>query len=201
MQVSVSPSQLRALCASVRAIPPQTPGHLLRDLADSMAGAEGMLDGLPEQALTAPGASYTRHVAYADPLGRYTVVYLVWPPGQFSPIHGHKTWCAYRVLKGELTETHYRWNPAAGRAAVSGSVRRRAGDIVTAEPGLGQIHRLGNAGNDAAVSLHVYGVNESDIASGVNLLVEADAPDQAAESGSLIRRGASLPPLISPSTG
>src|SRR6185369_9344553 len=32
-----------------------------------------------------PG-SYARHVLYADPAGRFTVVALVWDKGQFSPV-------------------------------------------------------------------------------------------------------------------
>jgi predicted metal-dependent enzyme (double-stranded beta helix superfamily) len=166
---------LRALSLSVHAAHHLAARRLLQDLANSVAQADNILDGLSAQALSDHAESYTRHVAYADPNGHFTIVYLVWRPGQFSPVHGHQTWCAYRVLKGELTEDHYRWNAASGRAAACGSVRRRRGDIVTAAAGLEHIHRLGNAGTDVAVSLHIYGVEQHAISTGVNLPVETDA--------------------------
>jgi predicted metal-dependent enzyme (double-stranded beta helix superfamily) len=135
--------------------------------------------GLPPLGLAplAPAAclgspqGYTRHVAYADPAGRYTALYLVWRPGQFSPVHGHRTWCVYRVLQGELRETLYGWDNAATEAYESGIVARHPGDVVRAGPGLNHIHRLGNAGTGVAISLHVYGVDEASVACGVNLLV------------------------------
>jgi len=90
-------------------------------------------------------------------------------------VHGHKTWCTYQVLQGELAETHYRWDPVAAAAIACGEVSRRPGDVVTAAPGLRQIHRLGNAGPGVAVSLHIYGVDQADLCTGVNHLVPTPA--------------------------
>ena len=45
-----------------------------------------------------------------------------------------------------------------------------SGDIFTAVPGLQQTHRLGNSSNGVAITLHIYGVAEDDISTGVNLL-------------------------------
>src|SRR5688500_9558936 len=50
---------------------------------------------------------YARHTLCADPAGRFTVLSLVWGPGQFSPPHAHDTWCAYAVVENALTETLY----------------------------------------------------------------------------------------------
>src|SRR5262245_21750743 len=50
---------------------------------------------------------YARHVIYADPLGRFTVLAIVWDAGQFSSPHAHDTWCAYAVYDGSLCETLY----------------------------------------------------------------------------------------------
>jgi predicted metal-dependent enzyme (double-stranded beta helix superfamily) len=114
---------------------------------------------------------YVRHIAYSHPKGLYTVVYLVWRPGQASPVHGHKTWCAYRVLQGELRENHFQWDADAGLAHKIGNIDRKPGDIVQAPPGLQHIHQLTNASLAVAISLHVYGVDEASIATGVNHLV------------------------------
>jgi predicted metal-dependent enzyme (double-stranded beta helix superfamily) len=187
---SSPPAALARLCDSLRAARHLPPHGLLGAVAREVAQA----DPDPGKALQAARAlgelgrspargGYSRHVAYADPYGHFTIVYLVWPPQQFSPVHGHRTWCAYRVLQGELTETLYRWDPAAQCAQPVREVARRPGDIVTAEAGLQQIHRLGNAGPDLAVSLHIYGVDAQSIATGVNHLVRgapADLPPATA---------------------
>jgi predicted metal-dependent enzyme (double-stranded beta helix superfamily) len=115
--------------------------------------------------------TYSRHVLHADPQGRLTVVALVWAPGQFSPVHAHYTWCAYRVLSGVLSETHYAWDPSAGHAYPFNSIARPAGQSVCGHAGLELIHRLGNASHDdpvPAVSLHVYGIDSERVSTHVN---------------------------------
>lgn len=163
---------LKMLCESAQVAHQDAAGKLLQDLATYVADAEDMLVGLPADLAQGRPDSYTRHIAYADPSGGFTIAYLVWRPGQYSPVHGHKTWCAYRVLKGELAETHYRWDADAGLAIPHGAAVRRPGDIITATPGLHKIHRLGNASSNIAVSLHIYGVEETRLTTGVNLVVQ-----------------------------
>ena len=173
--VQLAAADLRSLCESVQAAQLNAARALLRDLAASVANAGDMLQNLPEDLRAGRADTYTRHIAYADPHGAFTVAYLIWRPGQFSPVHGHKTWCTYQVLQGELAETHYRWDSDAAAAIACGEARRRPGDIVTATPGLRQIHRLGNAGPGVAVSLHIYGVDQADLCTGVNHLVPTPA--------------------------
>jgi predicted metal-dependent enzyme (double-stranded beta helix superfamily) len=145
--------------------------RFLRSLdGGSILEAETIGPLAPEQCLGSEH-SYMRHIAYADPRGRYTVVYLVWRPGQASPVHGHRTWCAYRVLQGELMESHFQWDADCHRAQKTGGTTRKFGDIVQAPPGLQHIHCLANNGTQVAISLHVYGVDEASIATGVNHLV------------------------------
>lgn len=171
---------LRSLGASVEAAQMNAARTLLRELASRVADAGDMLAGLPTELRAGRAESYTRHIAYADPHGAFTIAYLIWRPGQFSPVHGHKTWCTYQVLQGELSETHYRWDPSTRTAIPHGRVVRRPGDMVTAVQGLRQIHRLGNASEQVAVSLHIYGVAESDICTGVNHLVQAEGRTDSA---------------------
>jgi len=174
LPLSPSSSPLHTLCASVALAQRKAAQALLRDLNTSVAHAgDSALAGLPPALRHGSPDGYTRHVAYADPHGSFTLVYLVWRPGQHSPVHGHKTWCTYRVLQGELSENHYRWLPTRQRAEPCGQALRRTGDIVAATPGLKQIHRLGNASDRIAISLHIYGVAAADIATGVNHLVQA----------------------------
>jgi predicted metal-dependent enzyme (double-stranded beta helix superfamily) len=116
---------------------------------------------------------YARHVVFGDPAGRFTILSLVWMPGQFSPPHAHQTWCAYAVCDNTLTETEYAFEPATMKALPLRTVERRAGYCTFGEAGLDQIHRLGNAGVLPAVSLHVYGVESGRIGTHVNRKVDA----------------------------
>jgi len=123
------------------------------------------------------GECYARHVLYADPAGRFTVLALVWGAGQFSPSHAHHTWCAYAVRSGVLNETLYAYDDATGLARPSRAATRTAGYACFADGGLDQIHRLGNAGSEPAVSIHVYGVARERIATHVNRIVEVAPPE------------------------
>lgn len=112
--------------------------------------------------------SYTRHILHADPLGRFTVVGLVWSPQQCSPIHAHYTWCAYRILAGELTEGFYQWDSAQRHAYLMSQFTREPGYSACGHAGLEFIHRLGNQTNEPAVSIHVYGMDSGRIGTHVN---------------------------------
>lgn len=112
--------------------------------------------------------SYARHVLYADPQGRFTVVALVWITGQFSPVHAHDAWCAYAVRNGDLAETLFRFDTTTGQAVPERTEIRRVGYGCFARSGFEQIHRLGNACLEPAVSIHVYGVDSARVCSHVN---------------------------------
>jgi predicted metal-dependent enzyme (double-stranded beta helix superfamily) len=101
---------------------------------------------------------YARHIVRGRPAGRFTILALVWMPGQFSPPHAHQTWCAYTVCEGiaDRDGICLRWPPRRRRPCSTAD--RHAGYACFGEAGLDQIHRLGNAGVRPAISLHVYGV-------------------------------------------
>jgi predicted metal-dependent enzyme (double-stranded beta helix superfamily) len=115
---------------------------------------------------------YARHPVWADSAGRFTVLSLVWGPGQFSPPHAHAAWCGYAVVENPLTETLYAFDTARQKAHLSGEAMREPGYACFAEAGLDQIHRLGNAGSEPAISLHVYGVDLARIGTHVNRLLD-----------------------------
>ena len=101
----------------------------------------------------------------------------MWGPGQFSPPHAHHAWCAYAVRSGVLNETLYAYDDATGLARPSRVATRTAGHACFADGGLDQIHRLGNAGSEPAISIHVYGVARDRIATHVNRIVEVAPPE------------------------
>jgi len=125
-----------------------------------------------DQCIACPD-SYARHVLYADPQRRFTILALVWSGGQFSPVHAHDTWCAYAVHHGALAETLFRFDAANEEAIPLRTETRRAGYGCFAGSGLEQIHRLGNGGSEPAISIHVYGVEATQVCSHVNRVLDA----------------------------
>ena len=95
------PAALETACLSEPDLVP----YRMRQAIGQQLGRRAVVD-LTAAVLALPRStqSYTRHVLHADPLGRFTVVGLVWGSQQYSPIHAHYAWCAYRILAGELTE-------------------------------------------------------------------------------------------------
>lgn len=156
----------------------QTPGYELRALKERTDAyfeqTRSLLAPLSPEAALGSAERYMRHLAYADPQGRFSIMYLVWRPGQFSPVHAHQTWCAYRVLQGNLSEQHFRWDAKSECARLSGSMLRETGSSAVALQGIGQIHRLGNASDEVGISLHMYGVASTGIETGINLVLDSD---------------------------
>lgn len=165
-------SPLTNLASGMASTLAQTARMVAAEVAAGLPDTETLLASLPPGALEGSPDTYTRHLVYADPYERFSVMLLIWRPGQHSPVHGHRTWCAYRVLHGTLSERHYRWNPETRTATQVGAVTRAAGDTFSVPAGLQHIHALGNDSDAVAVSLHIYGVEQDRIATGVNLLVD-----------------------------
>ena len=115
--------------------------------------------------------TYTRHLLHADPEGRFAVAALVWGTSQASPVHAHHTWCAYRVVMGELCESHYQWDASHKKAYLFNKVKREAGQSVCGNAGLELIHRLSNDGAQRAISIHAYGVDAESLSTHVNHLL------------------------------
>ena len=166
-------SAVAELAADIGAACEGPRGLMERRLVAALAQAAADRELLtPTQRIPSPDR-YARHVVYGDPAGRFTILSLVWMPGQFSPPHAHQTWCAYAVCDNTLTETEYAFDRASMKALPLRTVERRAGYCTFGEAGLDQIHRLGNAGVLPAISLHIYGVESGRIGTHVNRKVDA----------------------------
>jgi predicted metal-dependent enzyme (double-stranded beta helix superfamily) len=174
------------------ALPAGPLGRLVREVARACNGPAARMGKRIVPALAAAAADpalvaaaqcqpqaecYARHVLYADTHGRFTILALVWSSGQFSRPHAHHTWCAYAVRTGDLNETLYAYDDATGLVRPSCVATRGVGYACFAPSGLDQIHRLGNAGGEPAISIHVYGVARDRIATHVNRIVEVAPPE------------------------
>jgi predicted metal-dependent enzyme (double-stranded beta helix superfamily) len=117
--------------------------------------------------------TYVRHVLYGDPNGRFTIVALVWGPGHATPVHGHKVWCALAVVDGTLQEEFYTYRETHSDATLASVAARGRLDGSCALPGFQQIHRIKNMSAEPAISIHVYGIDQSEVTRNVNRLVDA----------------------------
>jgi predicted metal-dependent enzyme (double-stranded beta helix superfamily) len=142
------------------------PEAMAREVKSALHDATAESGWLPPERRRASHENYARHLIFADPDDRFSILALVWDRGQVSPIHGHHCWCAVGVYHGLLTETHYRAGTDGEPPVETGSVRHAVGES-TFDAGSG-IHRIGNYSGVLAISLHVYGVAADRISTGVN---------------------------------
>jgi 3-mercaptopropionate dioxygenase len=107
---------------------------------------------------------YQTHTLYVEPDGAFSIVAVVWRPGQVTPIHDHVAWCVFGVLQGIEHEELY---VHEGDHLLSVGVNDNlAGDVSGFAPP-GDIHRVRNSGDQTAISVHVYGTDISRIDSSV----------------------------------
>ena len=105
-----------------------------------------------EQRLGSP-EKYTSHTLYVDPHGSFSIIALVWRPGQLTRIHDHVTWCVFGVIQGTEHEELY-----DADLNLLGRSDNHTGDVSGFAPP-GDIHRVHNTGDTTAISIHVYGTD------------------------------------------
>lgn len=108
---------------------------------------------------------YCCHLLHAEPDGSFSVVALVWRPGQATQIHDHITWCVIGVIQGTERETRYLVRDD-GWLEEAGSSVNVAGEVASLAPP-GDIHKVHNDGPQTAISLHIYGTDVSRLGSSV----------------------------------
>ena len=111
-----------------------------------------------EQRLGSPD-DYVAHVLHVEPDGSFSIVALVWQPGQITRIHDHVTWCVFGVVQGVEHEELFdaELNPV-------GSSDNHVGDVSGFAPP-GDIHRVHNTTDATAISIHIYGTDVTRIGS------------------------------------
>src|SRR4051794_19147809 len=110
------------------------------DVAGALRPHLGRRDLLAADHRRAAVDRYRTNVVHVDPAGRWSLVALVWRPGQRTPIHSHASWCVVGVHEGRELERTFRL--VDGRAR---EVERRvigAGDVVACDAGDDDIHEV-----------------------------------------------------------
>lgn len=147
---------------------PRDPSHALLSLVDTCdslealfyAGARRTLQSLladPNllEGLDAPDSNeWSRTLLWRDPLNRFGIWALWWPPGSQTPIHNHHCSCAFGVYRGRIEEILY---VARDPVAVEQERCMRTEGYVGGGTNGGEIvHRMRNPDDRLAVSLHLY---------------------------------------------
>ena len=114
----------------------------------------------PEQRAGSPD-TYGSHTLWVEPDGSFSILAVIWRPGQVTRIHDHTTWCVFGVIQGieheELFDEH---------CHLLGEADNHVGDVSGFAPP-GDIHRVHNTTGETAISIHIYGTDVTRIGSSV----------------------------------
>ena len=105
-----------------------------------------------EQRLGSPDG-YRSHTLHVEPDGSFSIVALVWRPGQVTRIHDHVTWCVFGVIQGVEHEDLF-----DADLNLIGHSDNHVGEVSGFAPP-GDIHRVHNTGDTTAISIHIYGTD------------------------------------------
>lgn len=100
---------------------------------------------------------------YDDERGLCSLQVFVWPPGSRTRVHDHSSWGAYCCVVGTVLEERYERRDdgsVSGHASLEKAWSpswSSADGASTVWPGGGGIHRVGNHGEEVAISVHLYG--------------------------------------------
>jgi predicted metal-dependent enzyme (double-stranded beta helix superfamily) len=123
---------------------------------------EGEIRPVLEEARGAEGDWYVAH-SYGGEDHTYSLQVFIWPPSTETKIHDRSTWGVYCCAVGSVLEERYERLDDGSRLdhARLKKIRQRmwskedgASSVL---PHDGGIHRVGNPGDDAAISVHLYG--------------------------------------------
>ncbi|MEU5877140.1 cysteine dioxygenase family protein [Spirillospora sp. NPDC047279] len=163
-----------------RGLAPGPTAHLAGQALRPCLGRPGLLT--PEQCEGDPDR-YRQHVLHAEPDGSFSVVALVWLPGQRTCVHDHVSWCVTGVHEGWESERRYLLESDGRRSrlvAVEDVVNPVGAVAAFAPPG--DIHRVCNAGTTKAISIHLYGADIARLGTSIRRTYPDPRPDPADES-------------------
>lgn len=156
------PAGLEELVGTVREILAHEtdPARNATQVAQALGPFLGREDLLLAEQTEGDPAAYRQHVLHAEDDGSFSVVALVWLPGQVTPIHDHVSWCVVGVHQGTEAETRYQVTTDEGHQALVVTDTTTNAQFSTcgfAPPG--DIHRVRNCGDAKTISIHVYGAD------------------------------------------
>jgi predicted metal-dependent enzyme (double-stranded beta helix superfamily) len=101
---------------------------------------------------------------HVEPDGAFSIQAIRWPPGRVTRIHDHVTWCVFGVIQGVVDEELFTLNSSGDFLVPAGRTTNTTGAVNGFAPP-GDIHRVANTNDRAAITIHVYGTDLSRIGS------------------------------------
>ena len=153
-------------CLSESHDPHECAAHAAKHLTELIAKPDFLEDQYRVGAKDEPKAN----LIYVSPDGLFSVVAFVWQTGQKTCIHDHVCWCVVGVLEGVEEETSFKLlhNKQETWLEPIETKRLDAGDVCQLVPPGEDIHQVKNAGQDTAISIHVYGTDIGKWGSSIN---------------------------------
>jgi len=168
MTLPVDTNNLKSISELPTELALQQAALFLVRLVKDPAFFEGEIRPLLEQARGAIGDWYVAH-SYGGKDQTYSLQVFIWPPSAETKIHDHSSWGVYCCAVGSVLEARYDRLDDGSRLdhARLKKIRQRlwsekdgASSVL---PHDGGIHRVGNPGDDAAISVHLYGPRVGDV--------------------------------------
>lgn len=159
-----------------RGLPPELTAYLA---GEALAPHLDSADLLTEAQHVGDPDRYRQHIVHAEADGSFSVVALVWLPGQGTSVHDHLAWCTTGVHVGEESERRYRLvsDGRTARLVATEDVVNRQGAVCGFAPP-GDIHQVRNSGTEKAISLHVYGADIARLGSSVRRVYQLPAGER-----------------------
>jgi predicted metal-dependent enzyme (double-stranded beta helix superfamily) len=156
--------------------------HVIADETGALLGSLLPHPEFLQERFREPGVdTYRQHGVHVHPEGRYSVVSLVWRPGQATPIHDHRCWCVVGVLQGRELETRFHlYRGTEGEVLVQDGERTyEPGQVCRLVPPNEDIHRVANAGSEGiSISIHVYGADIARLRTSINHVFDQPVADR-----------------------
>jgi len=129
---------------------------LCAGVAGALAEIVDVPDWLPRDFRRPAPNSYRRELLHEAEDGSFSIGCFVWGPGQQTPIHDHRCWGVMGVAFGAVESVSF--YPVQSGMLVPGPAEIvPAGFCAWVHPEGGDIHRVGAAGAETSISIHVYG--------------------------------------------
>ena len=116
-------------------------------------------DVLTDEQRSGSPDGYRGHTLHVEPDGAFSIVGLVWRPGQLTRIHDHVTWCTFGVIQGVEHEELF-----DADLNVIGESDNHVGEVGGFAPP-GDVRRVHNTTDTTAISIHIYGTDVTRIGS------------------------------------
>ncbi|WP_018348556.1 cysteine dioxygenase family protein [Longispora albida] len=114
-------------------------------------------------------AGYRQHVVHVEPNGTFSIVAVVWLPGQRTPVHDHVSWCVVGTYRGVEEETTYHVEEGF-LVPTAVTVAPRGTTTFLSPPG--DIHAVRNPLEELAISVHIYGADIGALGSSIRRLYD-----------------------------